>query len=132
MVDFKKVIKGFRQCTLPYFADEYETQCHECPYYNPDLSVKDCTDALKNDVMELLKEQHEQIESLKQTAQSMMEGIVVSQPKIVLCNDCKYASDLLFKMNTITHEIDDKTISVYCRKHDCYHEVCWFCADGRT
>ena len=57
MADFKKVIKGFRQCTLPYTADEYETQCHECPYYNPDLSVKDCTDALKNDVMELLEEQ---------------------------------------------------------------------------
>lgn len=40
-------------------------------------------------VLALLKEQQEEIENLKQTAQSMMEGIVVSVPMEIPCSSCQ-------------------------------------------
>ena len=89
MADFKKVINGFRQCTLPYFADEYETQCHECPYYNPDLSVKDCTDALKNDVLELLKEQQK-----KPVKPSVAKDIYDPNCWYYVCGECSMPIDI--------------------------------------
>ena len=49
---------------------------------------------------------------------------------IVYCNECKYASDLLFKTDAKTHGIDNKTISVCCKKDNRIHQVSWFCADG--
>ena len=41
-----------------------------------DEIMPNCAELVR-DAMELLKEQQEQIESLKQTAQSMMEGICI-------------------------------------------------------
>lgn len=65
MVDREKVVKGI-QCRL-------ELKCNECPYTSDDDVCDDC-DSLFRDVLELLKEKEEEIENLKQTCQSMMEG----------------------------------------------------------
>ena len=68
MPDREKVIKG-----LEYHLKELSVgkTCFECPYCgnNP------CEIHLITDALALLKEQEEEIENLKQTAQSMMEGI---------------------------------------------------------
>ena len=45
-----KVIKGFEYCDLGASGTCYEK---ECPYYQS----HDCTDELKNDILDLLKEQ---------------------------------------------------------------------------
>lgn len=65
MVDREKVVEGI-QCQL-------ELKCNKCPYTSDDDVCDDC-DSLFRDVLELLKEKEEEIESLKQTCQSMMEG----------------------------------------------------------
>lgn len=44
---------------------------------------------LVRDAISLLKEQQEEIENLKQTAQSMMEGIVISTPMFHPCESCQ-------------------------------------------
>ena len=67
MADREKVMNGLELCEIGSGDRCYET---ECPYYG-----QGCTEDLKNDILELLKEQEEEIESLKQTAQSMMEGV---------------------------------------------------------
>ena len=36
--------------------EEYETQCHDCPYFDPEGSVKDCTEELRNDILSILME----------------------------------------------------------------------------
>ena len=72
-----------RKCVLDWLNEVYIT---------PSLSYSNYTDEeiriFAHDALVLLKEQQEEIENLKQTAQSMMEGIVVSQPQIVRCKDC--------------------------------------------
>lgn len=73
-----------------------------------------------DDMYSILKAQQEEIENLRQTCQSMMEGIVVSQPRIVRCKDCKH------------RDPED-------HKCDCGHDIQWqlprpddwFCADGK-
>ncbi len=52
MVDVEKVIKGLETCIKPGF--KYCTS--ECPYFNKDDYRYDC-DRMKNDAIELLKEQ---------------------------------------------------------------------------
>ena len=48
MADIKKVIKGLELCEIGSGDRCYET---ECPYYG-----QGCTESLKNDILELLKE----------------------------------------------------------------------------
>ena len=66
MTEIEKVIKGVWQCWLPSDEEEYETQCHDCPYYERGITLKECMTALRKDTIELLKE----------------------QPQIVPCYDC--------------------------------------------
>ena len=66
MIDREKVIKGINYCT---HTDEVE--CPNCPYWQDD----DCVEALIADALALLKKQEEEIENLKQMAQSMMKGV---------------------------------------------------------
>lgn len=86
MPDREKVIKGLERCKLMN-----KINCDKCPYdYNGRGNGKsECTAELAEDVLELLKEQEEEIENLKQTAQSMMEGIVVSVPMENPCSSCQ-------------------------------------------
>jgi len=71
MTDREKVIKGLHQhCECSLFD-----RCGECPYYVISDEQFSCRDRLLEDVLFLLKKQQEQIEALKQTAQSMMEGV---------------------------------------------------------
>ena len=53
MVDRKNVIKGLETCsqkTVLYV-------CGQCPYNNDDIDTYDCTQALTEDALSLLKEQ---------------------------------------------------------------------------
>ena len=60
MLDKEKVIKGLELCEIGSGDRCYETKC---PYYG-----KGCTESLKNDILELLKEQE----------------------AVVRCKDCKF------------------------------------------
>lgn len=55
--DMDKVIKGLTLCEIGSGDRCYET---ECPYYK-----QGCTESLKDDILELLKEQGEQIKRLE-------------------------------------------------------------------
>lgn len=49
------VRKGLKQCTMPSDNDGYETQCGDCPYYDPEWKVEDCKQALCKDALDLLE-----------------------------------------------------------------------------
>lgn len=60
-MDREKVIKGLETCsqkTVLYV-------CGQCPYNNDDIDTYDCTQALTEDALELLKEQDAEIRQLK-------------------------------------------------------------------
>ena len=78
MADIEKVIKQLEEYKDREFVKEGITIFDSDPRYRK---------MIIGNTIKLLKEQREQIEALKQTAQSMMEGIVVSQPQIVRCKD---------------------------------------------
>lgn len=94
-----------------------------------------------NDVLALLKEQEEQIENLRQTAQSMMEGVCLLKERsncencaiaiedrqpIVRCKDCKH-----YRINTVYPGTN--MIITYCAKTGITESnPDWFCADGES
>lgn len=49
------VIEGIQQCMMSSDRDEFETQCEDCPYFNPEVTVEECMEPLKDDAIELLK-----------------------------------------------------------------------------
>lgn len=119
MADREKVIKGLEIHT------GLLSSCKDgCPYFIGDGSK--CKDLLK-DALSMLKEQEEEIENLKQTAQSMMEGICLLKEQ-GKCENCAIA-------------IEDRQPVVRC-KYCTHTEHCeiyagwdgknpdWFCADG--
>ena len=55
MVDREKVIRGLTQCMMSSAHGEHETQCEDCPYYNPEVTVEECMEPLKQDAIVLLK-----------------------------------------------------------------------------
>ena len=59
------VIKGLQQCMMSSNRDEFETQCEDCPYFDPEVTVEECMEPLKNDALTLLKEQQKRIETLE-------------------------------------------------------------------
>ena len=86
------------------------------------------------EMMEREKEQKEQIDILRQTCQSMMEGqCVVSgskQPQIVRCKECKHGNHIV---STVNGEITIYRIfctKPYVERGNATHEPDWFCADG--
>lgn len=64
MPDMEKVKKGVWQCWLPSTEEEYATQCHDCPYYEPGITLEECMTALRTDTLAMLKEQDELINEL--------------------------------------------------------------------
>ena len=72
MPDREKVIKGMELCISP----NDECSPDNCPYYvSPNNESGLCWNRLMADALAMMKEQEEEIENLKQTAQSMMEGV---------------------------------------------------------
>jgi hypothetical protein len=57
MPDREKVKKGIWQCWLPMSSEEYETQCHDCPYYQPGITLEECMTELRTDALAILREQ---------------------------------------------------------------------------
>ena len=72
MPDREKVIKG-----LECLADVHDENCIGCGYIGIGIYPV-CVRTVARDALALLKEQQDEIETLKQTCQSMMEGIVVT------------------------------------------------------
>ena len=55
MTDRESAIKGIEQCMMSARDPERETQCHDCPYYNPECTVEECVEDLRRDALALLK-----------------------------------------------------------------------------
>ena len=51
------VCKALQQCTMPSDLEGYDTQCADCPYFDPDCFVDVCKQQLCEDALALLKEQ---------------------------------------------------------------------------
>lgn len=66
MDKLEKVIKGITQCMMSQDLVEYETQCADCPYFDPEVTVEECMEPLKKDVIDLLKEQQAIIDQYHQ------------------------------------------------------------------
>lgn len=56
MPDREKAIKGLTQCMMSSNRDEFETQCEDCPYFDPDVTVEECMEPLRQDAIALLME----------------------------------------------------------------------------
>ena len=54
MEKLKKAIKGIKQCMMSSNRDEFETQCVDCPYFDPEVTVEECMKPLREDILELL------------------------------------------------------------------------------
>ena len=71
MTDIEKVIQGLEVCLQ-------DDGCTPCPYYRKENDYFCGVTDIMRDALDIIKEQREEIESLRQTCQSMMEGIVVT------------------------------------------------------
>ena len=98
-MDREKIVNAFVLCRVN------EGCSTNCPYWNGNASVKECTKKLATDVYSLLKE----------------------QPEIVRCKDCKHATMTIDgKMcKYCAMDTDD-----FGDQRDVYHDADWFCADG--
>ena len=52
-----KILYGVEQCFLDPCSEEYEEQCSNCPYFDPELTVKECKKDLLDDTLPLLRKQ---------------------------------------------------------------------------
>ena len=68
------VLKGLEQCMMSSDKEEYETQCHDCPYFDPDVTVEKCMEPLKEDAIALLKEQNTVVYALSVLKKADEEG----------------------------------------------------------
>lgn len=101
MPDREKVKKGVWQCWLPSTEEEYATQCHDCPYYEPGITLEECMTALRTDALELLKEQETEL----------ICNLLGGQPYEVYCRECRTILCILGKGETMN---DAKSIFNYC------------------
>lgn len=64
MAELDKVIKGFEQC---WEKEPNTRNCDDCPYkkYRGEKRGKSCADRMHLDALELLKEQENEIDTLK-------------------------------------------------------------------
>ena len=59
----QRVTKGLERCLMDYHIDEYDEQCMDCPYLNPDIECMKCKQYLLEEALEVLKEPTITIES---------------------------------------------------------------------
>ena len=127
MMNRQKVIKGIDICLQRFRCGE------DCPYYN--YEKIGCMEQLREDALELLKEQEEQIknrdESLEKTREEIkwLRGMLKEQEAVVRCKDCKYGY-------CINPSCDEKEKIYECMKYPIAnlritHKPDWFCADGK-
>ena len=116
------VCKALQQCTMPSDSEGYETQCGDCPYFDPDCSVSVCKQQLCDDALALLKEQEHKdrmFHALEEDWKRLKE-----QPQIVRCKDCKH-------YRKSTRYPDTNLIMDYCAINMITgKDDNWFCADG--
>ena len=48
------VKKGLKHCLVSYHDDEYDDECADCPYLDPDIEVLKCKQYLLDDALEVL------------------------------------------------------------------------------
>ena len=51
----QRVEKGLKQCLMDYHIDEYNEQCMDCPYFDPDIECMKCKQYLLEEALEVLK-----------------------------------------------------------------------------
>ena len=49
------VIRGLKQCLMDDSNEAYDTQCFDCPYYDPDVAFPACKCDLLADAISLLE-----------------------------------------------------------------------------
>ena len=59
----QRVTKGLERCLMDYHNDDYDYQCEDCPYYDPDIEVLKCKQYLLEEALEVLKEPTITVES---------------------------------------------------------------------
>ena len=108
MADIKKVKDGVYQCLLDYTYDEYETQCWDCPYYSEGITLKECKRQLRNDFLELMKEQEEQIKNRDESLEKAREEI-------------KWLRGMLKEQDAVSPVLDEQTGRIWlCGKCGSY------------
>lgn len=119
-INREKVVKGLTICRHKAISQE---NCMECPYiYDKRSKQSSCECVLHDDTLKLLKEQEEEIENLKQTAQSMMEGICLLKEQeavkpINMENDIVYGlSEISLYLSNIGEDDFAQTIEDACKK----------------
>ena len=119
MEDIDKITKAYEAC-----KNSFNRKCSECPY------DKDCYHdgfhaRFVKDAIEMLKLQQLDIQSMRDTMQSMIEGVCVFAgnkqiivPSIVRCKDCKHR-----------YNDDECPYCNRCGRRDFPNDY-WYCADG--
>lgn len=69
MIDIRQVMYDIERC-----VSHVPDACRDCSHYTGTVGFG-CMENLMSDALVLLKKQEEEIENLKQTVQSMMEGV---------------------------------------------------------
>ena len=65
----KRVVKGLEQCMMSSNRDEHETQCWDCPYYDPEVTVEECMQPLREDAIKLIEDMQERIDIMSEGGQ---------------------------------------------------------------
>ena len=74
MTEFERVQKGLECCAV-LDSINGKDRCNECPYNKISINVDDCRRVLNKEALEILKDLKEENENLKQTLQSIIEGV---------------------------------------------------------
>ena len=115
MSDREKVIRGLELCVTDYLTQD---NCKICPYGNGD-DTGYCWVEMNTDALELLKEQEEEIQSLRRENHDILTQFhewTKEQQQIVRCKDCN------------NRGTSDCPIEELCNGWIPSDD--WFCADG--
>lgn len=126
MTDREKVIKGLEELEGFLFKEYANIKAEESKiYYDRFKSL--------SDAIALLKEQEETSQELARDYQRKLDNatealvnatkIIKSQPDVVRCKDCKFAS---------MFETEDGQTIYECGSATDFHKPDWFCADGES
>lgn len=132
MADIEKVIKGL-ECCIREFDDIDDNPCFKCPYSCQ--CQEGYISAIKEDALELLKEQDTLLKEYRNTIKDGYEAltnatkIIKSEPQIVRCKDCRYATRHCCDSVFGNPLYDCKHVSQIGREVKAQPGD-WFCADG--
>ena len=103
----QRVEKGLKQCLMDYHIDEYNEQCMDCPYFDPDIECMKCKQYLLEEALEVLK----------------------TSVNVVRCENCGW-----WEAPSKAEQQDGSTIGrcrhaygVCCNEQT---DATWFCANG--